>query len=143
MHLQLCHDQPVINALFLHQLIMGAGFRDGVMIDHHNTVRVPQGGKAVGNGKGGAALGQAAQRLLNLVLCFGIQAASGFVQNQQPGIMQNRPGDGNPLPFPAGQGIAGFPHIGIVSSGNRTIKSWAFAILAARIISCGSASGLA
>ena len=87
MHVQLCHDKTVVDALFPHQLVVGAHFRHAVLVDHENAIGATQGGQPVGNRKGSAILGEALQRLLNLILGFGVQTAGRFVQNQQPRIV--------------------------------------------------------
>ena len=142
-HIELGHDQAVIDALFPHQLVVGSHLGDAVLVDDDDPVCFPEGGKPVGDGKGGPPFDQATQRLLDLVLGLGVQAAGGFVQDQQPRIMQDGPCNGDPLPFPARQGVALLPYIGVVASGSLVMNSCALAILAASITRRSSASGLA
>ena len=66
-------------------------------------------------GKGRPPFCQPTQGFLNQVLAFRVQAGRGFVQNQQPGIAQDCPGNGNSLPFAARQIVAVLTHIGIVT----------------------------
>ena len=51
-------------------------------LHHHHTVRVLNGGQAVCNYQGGAALHQRLQCLLHQTLGFGVECGSRFVQNQ-------------------------------------------------------------
>ena len=50
--------QAVVDALFRQQLVVGAGLLDTLCAQHKDTVVVLDGGQAVGNGQGGAAMGQ-------------------------------------------------------------------------------------
>ena len=69
---------------------MGTDLGYVVFINNHNPVRTSQRGQTM-HSKGGTALRQTAESLLNLVFRFGIQCACCLVQDQQTRIVQNRP----------------------------------------------------
>ena len=50
--------QAVVDAVLCEQLIVGAGFLDAVGTEDEDAVVVLDGGQAVGDGQGGAAVGQ-------------------------------------------------------------------------------------
>ena len=143
MHLQLRHNQSVINTLLPHKLIMCADLGNPVLIKHNNPVGLSQGGQTVGDCKGCPPLGKSVQRLLNLVLGFGIQTACRLVKYQQPRVMQDCPCNRNALALAARKIISPLPYISIVTIRKLVIKSCAFAIFAAFITSSRVASGFA
>ena len=58
-HPQLRIHQTVIDPLLFQQFVVGTDLGNAVLVDHHQPVRIPQGGQAVSDGKGGSALYQA------------------------------------------------------------------------------------
>ena len=94
---------------------MGALFHNFAVAHHQNQVRVAHGGQAVGNHQRRAPLGHGIQRRLNLGLGNGIHRSGGFVQNENSGIRQHRPGKGDQLLFTRRQQIAALAHVGIQS----------------------------
>ena len=55
--------QAVVDALLCQQLVMGAGLHDALFAQHKDAVVVLDGGQAVGDGQGGAAMGQLLEAL--------------------------------------------------------------------------------
>ena len=62
----------------------------------------------------GAVPGQPVKRLLHKVFRFGVGERGGLVEDQDRGVGQDGAGDGQPLPFPAGEPGAGAQH-GVVA----------------------------
>ena len=52
--------------------------------------------------------GERHQGTLDLVLILWIGKGGGLVQNDNGGVLQNRAGDGDPLPLPTGEALAPF-----------------------------------
>ncbi len=58
----------IISSLFLNHLVMGLPLDDPALLQNHDTIRVPNRGKAVGNDKGGTAFNQPVRTLLHQLL---------------------------------------------------------------------------
>ena len=112
---------------------MGTLFHDALLAQHKDTVVVLDGGQAVGDGQGGAAVRQLFKALPHKDLALVVQCAGGFVQNQDGRVLQEYPGNGDALLLSAGQLDAALAHIGVVSAPARR---------AAASISCRVAPGL-
>ena len=82
---------------------MGADFDHLAIVEDDQAVGAAQGGEAVGDGEGGAALYQAGDRLLDLRFGLGIQRRGRLVQDQDLRIVEDGPGDGKALLFTTGQ----------------------------------------
>jgi len=93
---------------------VGAPFHDAALVDHENLVRVDDGGKAVGDDEGGAALQEPFQGPLDEALRLHVHAGGGLVQDEDAGIGQERAGEGNELPLAHGKQDAAFAHRGVV-----------------------------
>ena len=70
------------------------------------------GGQAVGDDQRGAALHQLVQRLLHQPFAFGVERAGGLVEQQDGGVAQHGPGDGDALALAAGE-----PHAALAEEG--------------------------
>ena len=81
------------------QLVMGSPLHDLPVLDDQDLVGLANGAQAVGDDKGGAPPDQLIQTFLNEDLALGIQIGGGFVQYQDSGIRQQRPGNGHSLPL--------------------------------------------
>ena len=66
----------------------------------------------MGNDNGGPILHEVVQRPLHLAFRLGIQGGGRLVQNQDGGVLQKRPGNGEPLLLAAGK-----PHPGLADHG--------------------------
>ena len=71
--------QAVVDAVLCEQLIVGAGFLDAVGTEDEDAVVVLDGGQAVGDGQGGAAVGQLFKALAHQDLALVVQGAGGLV----------------------------------------------------------------
>lgn len=63
----------------------------------HDAVRRPDGGEPVGDDEDRAAVDQPGERLLDQGLRAGVQGRGRLVQDQYPGVADQRAGDGEPL----------------------------------------------
>src|SRR5690606_15121451 len=83
--------------------------------------------KAVGDNNSGPAPGQFLQRLLNQQLGGGIDIGGGLVQDQDPGIVSQRPGKSQQLTFSGGEG--GAPSLNLLpilirQAGNKVVRMY-------------------
>ena len=85
--------QMVIKAALVEQLLMGAFFDDFAVVDDEHLVSVADGAEAVGDDEAGAALHQAQQGFLDARFGAGIDAAGGFVKDQDAGVGQDGAGN--------------------------------------------------
>ena len=87
------------------------------LLDYGDTVGALYRGQTVGDDQSGAPRHQAWQGLLDQVFALGIQGAGGLVQQQNGGIHQQRPGNGQALALTAGKPQAGLAQVGLVAVG--------------------------
>jgi hypothetical protein len=99
------------------QFAMGTRFDDLTFFQHQNPIGPAHGGEAMGNDKYSAVGHQSFQGLLHQGFRFGIQGRGGFIQNQNAGIEQHRPRNGNALPLTTGQVDPPFAHPGVITLG--------------------------
>ena len=97
---------------------MGAALGDDSVRDRHNPSGIADGRQPVGDDQRGSALGQVVKGTLNFRLGDGIQRRGGLVQNQDRRVLQENPGNGNPLLLTAGQKCAPLAHIGLKALGH-------------------------
>ena len=96
---------------------MGAGFYDFPMVQHQDLAGILDGGEPVGDDEGCPPYHEPVQGFLDDPFAFRIQGRSGFVQNQDPGIFQDGPGNGDALALAAGYVDAPIPQIGVIPLG--------------------------
>ena len=73
-HPQLRRHQPIVNPLFLQQLIVRANLRNAVAVNYYKPVCIPQGREPVGNGEGSPPLHQPVKGLLDQEFTLRIQS---------------------------------------------------------------------
>src|SRR5258708_34758527 len=78
-------------------------FDDAPGLDDEDLIRTPDGGQAMGDDERCAATHQIAQPLLNKRFRFRIKARSSFVEDENPWIGKNGPGNRDPLLLAAGK----------------------------------------
>ena len=100
-----------------HQLGGGALLGHAAVVQHHDAVRPGHGAHPVGDDQHGFAGQQAGEGALDLGLVLHIQAGGGLVQQDDGGILQKGPGDGDALAFPAGELGSVLPDGGIIALG--------------------------
>ncbi|GJC96126.1 hypothetical protein ColKHC_04952 [Colletotrichum higginsianum] len=95
-------DEAVIRAgLVLQQGLMGAGLDDLPLAQDDDAVGLPDGRQAVGDGDGGAVLGDAVEGGLDDLLAADVDGAGGLVEDDDLGLPDDAPGDGDALPLAA------------------------------------------
>lgn len=94
---------------------MGPRLGDALSGQDHDPVRVPNGGEAVRHHQRGAARAEGVESGLDLRLGDVVQRTRRLVEDQQPGVLQEDPGDGDALPLPAGERHAALAHVGVVA----------------------------
>src|SRR5215212_4342229 len=80
------------------------------LIEDEYGVRRQHRAQTVGNYETCSADHHTAERLLDERFRLRIQVRRGFIQDQQPGILQNDASNREPLFFTAGKSIASFTH---------------------------------
>src|SRR5699024_6802402 len=77
---------------------------DATLLHDDDDVGVADGGEAVRDDEGGAARAQFIHRLLDEHLSAGVDRAGGLVQDEDLGVGEEGPGDGQQLALPGGEG---------------------------------------
>ena len=95
------------------ELVVPAGLDDAALLEHDDLIGAPDGGEAVGNHEHRAALHEALERELDFAFGDGIDAGSGFVEDDEGRVLQERPGDGDALLFALAEADAFFADISI------------------------------
>ena len=101
--LRLDLHQAGIGAVEGHQLGMASLFGQLAVVENEDAIRISQGAEAVGDGDGGPATDQHAQGVLDRLFRLGVDAAGGLIENEDPRIVEQGAGDGDPLAFPTRQ----------------------------------------
>ena len=78
----------VVHTLLLHELLGGAGFHELAVLDGDEKIRVPQGGKPVGDHHRGTGTGQDGKGFLDIPFRLGVHGGGGLVQNEDLGILE-------------------------------------------------------
>src|SRR5712691_3582 len=91
-----------IAAAGLDQIVMGAVLDDAARFEGDDPVGAPHRGEPVGDDEDGTALGDLLHVLLDHPLALVIERTRCLVEDQDPGIGDQRPGDRNPLLLPPG-----------------------------------------
>ena len=81
------------------QLVVRADVENPPALHHHDPIGQGQGGHAMRDDDGRAVADELFQHFVDQLLAFQIDLARRLVQNQQAGIPQDRPGQGDPLPL--------------------------------------------
>ena len=94
---------------------MGTVFHDAALVHDQDHVRVLHGSQAVGDHEDGPALPHLPDGIQDVFFGEGVQSAGGFVKDQDTGVHQHGPADGDLLPLSAGKGVAPFADDGFVT----------------------------
>ena len=100
--------QGVEVSLLVHQLLEGAGLCNAAVFQGENPVIAPQELFLQGVGDDDYGLLHVQNGAGNLEGRLGIQGGGGLIHQQNLGLFQKAPGNGNPLLFAAGQVAAVF-----------------------------------
>src|SRR5215475_2379937 len=92
-----------VNGAFRQQPIMPIDVDNSAAIDDENLVRIREHRETVRNDYDGSSLRHAAQIAPNDHFAFGIERARSFVEDQNAGVDNERPGDGQALLLAARQ----------------------------------------
>ena len=99
-------EQIRIVAVLGQQLVMRAELDDAAADQHRNLVRVTHRRDAVRDEERGATLHDALQLAQDLLLGVGVDAGKSVIQDQDPGITDDRAGNGRALFLSAGESDA-------------------------------------
>ena len=97
---------------------MGPLLLNAVAVNDENTAGRADGGQAVGDDEGGAALCQLVKGGLDAGLGDRVQGGGGLVQNKDGRIFQENAGNGHPLLLAAGEHGAPLAHLGLEAVGH-------------------------
>ena len=124
------------------QLTMATALDDAPAFHDQDLIGIDDRGQPVRDGERGAAGRNAAEFRLNRLLRFGIERRSRLVENQDPGVLQQRPRNRTLCFSPPESFKPRSPTIASYLSGRLSIRSWICADWAAAITSSLLASGL-
>ncbi len=120
------------------QLLVGAGLHQPAMVEHHDAVGVDDGGEPVRDDQRGVVAGDALELLLDGALGARVQRRGRFVEDHDRGPLEQRPRDGDALPFPARELQAAFAHRRVVAPG-QALDEFVDARRARRLLDLGAA----
>ena len=93
----------VVLALLGDQLVVGAALYYAALLHDHDAVRVADGGEAVGDDEGRAAVHQGVHAVLHQLLGAGIDGARGLVEDEHRRVDHGGAGDGYQLALALGE----------------------------------------
>ena len=82
-------------------------------IQYQDLVSVQYSGNALGDDKAGSSLHEPFEGLLDAILSAIVHAGRGIVKNEDPGIKQERSGNGDALLLSAGKRHPSLSHVGV------------------------------
>ena len=126
------HHEAAVEPVNSHQLVMGALLNDLAVIDHKNLVGMAHGFQPVGDHDDRLIVGQFRNGLHQLLFIFRIHIGGCLVQNDDGCVLHNRPGDGDALPFAAGEG-----RTALTDDGVKAVRQCHDKVIAARLLRCG------
>lgn len=96
---------------------MAAGFGQAALVEDQDAVGVADGGQAVGDDDGGAALHEFFDGGLDELFGFGVDAAGGLVEDEDARVVGDDAAEGQQLALAGGEVGAGFLELGFVGLG--------------------------
>ena len=94
------------DAAQMNQLGIGAGLDDPAVVEDEDAIGVAQGGQSVGDEDDGAIGAGGVDGLLDQPFAGVVQCRGALVEDQDRWILEEDPGQGNPLPLSARQVLA-------------------------------------
>ncbi|MCM8768900.1 MAG: hypothetical protein NC911_04365 [Candidatus Omnitrophica bacterium] len=101
---------------------MSAGFHDSSIVHHQNFMGMHHRRKPVGNHKRSATSQQVLNGLLNKFFRLIVHRGCSLIQNQNRRVLQNCPGNGNPLFFSNRKPYSSFPNLLVITTGKGSDK---------------------
>src|SRR6267142_4560272 len=95
--------KPVVDPALGEELLMRALLAQPPLVKNQDAICMLNGAETMRDHERGSTGEQAVQRFANEQLCFGIDAGSGFVENQEARIMCQRAGKIDELPLADGK----------------------------------------
>ena len=105
--------QVVVIAAPFEEVQVLALLHDFAVPDHQDEVCFPDGAEAVGDEEGGAVPEKMVDGGLDQLLGLGVDGGGGLVQDENSGVGQHRPGEGDQLLFPSGEPVAALAHVAV------------------------------
>ncbi len=112
---ELTHVELVVEALLGEQGVVVALFNETAVVDDEHLVSLADGAQAVGDDEGGAPGHEAQERFLNVEFGARIDAARGFVQDQDARVGEEGAGDGQQLALALAEIVSLFGDLGLVA----------------------------
>ena len=109
------HDELAVQRAAPGQFLVRAAVGDPAVVQDHDPVGQVQRGPAVRDDQRGPAAHHLAQRGVDLRLQPRVDGRGGVVEDQQPRVGDQRPGQRHPLPLAAGKGQALLADHGVVA----------------------------
>jgi subtilisin family serine protease len=106
-----------VQALGTHELSVGAALHDPARLHDEDEVGLDDGRQPVGDHEGGPALQAHRQGALDRGLRLAVEVAGRLVEEHDRRVLQQHPGDGQPLLLTAGHPVAPLPHERVVAIG--------------------------
>ena len=97
------YEVPV-DTLLGDQFLMGALLHDAALVQHQDLVGIADSLQPVGDHQHRLLPGQRFHSLLELVLVLRVHVGGGLIEDDDRGVLQEAPGDGDALLLPAGEG---------------------------------------
>ena len=95
------------------QFTLGASVHDLPLLQHHDLIRILNGGQPVGDHQQRLSFGKGHDGPLDLVLVLRVREGSCLVQNDDGRVLQNCPGDGDALALSARELLTRVPGGGV------------------------------
>ena len=108
----------LINSIVLHQFLMSPKSTDPSFIHNNDTVSALDTGNTLSNDQLGGIRYLLCKSSSDTGICGGIHRTCGIVQNQHPGLLQQGPGNAEPLFLPAGYIYAALAQVGVKAVGH-------------------------
>ena len=91
-----------IGTVMSQQTLVRALFHHPAVVQDHDQVGVADGAETMGYGHGGALRGEARNRFLDQMFGFGVHRRSRLIEDQNGGVFEQRPRNGQALLLPGG-----------------------------------------
>ena len=109
--------EVIVAAVELIEGLVGSAFYDLTLLYDEDLVGSADGGEAVGDDEGGAALHEEIEAVLDHGFGLGVEGAGGFVEDEDAGVGEDGAGDGDALALAAGELDAALAYDGVVLLG--------------------------